>query len=236
VPTTADASLTASDSLKLKIRLADQQLIEPLSRFRNHPRFALVFRDFLFCLHCSVRASVPLMQTAVQRCGELAADCPVAAALAPYYTKHKEEERHHDEWLLDDMVRLGMDRQDVIARVPSPDVASMIGAQYYWVHHAHPVALLAYLAVVEGNPISVDALDEIVSTTTVPKEALRTFYKHAQLDIHHSAELWEVLDSLPLMRRHVALLGVNAMFVASHMARIIDNVMKPHDSRKTMSH
>jgi hypothetical protein len=229
------ARFTASDALKLKIRLAEQQLIDPLTRFRNHPRFVLVFREFLFYLHCGVSTSVPLMQTALKRCDELAAECPVAGALVPYYTKHIDEERHHDEWLLDDMMLLGLDRQDVITRVQPPDVASMIGAQYYWINHAHPVALLAYLAVVEGNPITVDALDEIVSTKAVPKAALATFYMHARLDVHHSAELWEMLDSLPLTRRHVVLLGVNAMLVANHMARIIDNVVRSQDNIEARS-
>ena len=39
-----------------------------------------------------------------------------------------------------------------IARPPAPAVAALVGAQYYWVLHHHPVALLGYIGLLEGYP------------------------------------------------------------------------------------
>ena len=219
------AGLTTSETLKLKIRVAEQPLIAQLSGFRCHPRFADVFSELLFCLHCSVRASIPLIQSALDSSSTLSDTCPVAAALVSYYEQHIQEEMHHDEWLLDDMESLGMRRDEVLARVPPAEVASMVGSQYYWIKHVHPVALMGYLAVIEGRPNNVESLDEIVANTAVPRDALRSFYKHAWLDVHHSAEIWQLLDTLPLTPSHVALLGLNGMLVVNHLTRIIDSLL-----------
>ena len=45
-----------------------------------------------------------------------------------------------------------MPRDEVLRRMPSPTVASFIGAHYYWIHHHHPVAQLGQIAVQEGYP------------------------------------------------------------------------------------
>ena len=226
--------VSQSEELKLKIQLAESGLTDVAKRFWNHPRLEELFPEYLFKLHCSIRTSVPLMETALERSRSRADDCAVAARLVPYFAQHIREEAHHDEWLLDDMELLGMDRQRVLSRVPAADVAAMIGAQYYWINHAHPVALLAYLAVVEGDPITVEALDGIVARTAIPQEGLRTFYKHAHLDIKHGADIWLLIDELPLERYHVALLGVSAMLNIHQITRMIENVVGPADKHTSV--
>src|SRR2546429_520773 len=44
-------------------------------------------------------------------------------------------------------------------RPPADSTARAVGAQYYWIRHHHPVALLGYVAVLEGRPPSVEFLD-----------------------------------------------------------------------------
>ena len=94
------------------------------------PRIADLFPEYLFTVHCIIRASVPLMETARKRARELAPNDPVGAALAPYLDEHIPEERDHDEWLLEDLEVLGKDRSAILARPPSPTVAAAVGAQY----------------------------------------------------------------------------------------------------------
>jgi hypothetical protein len=67
----------------------------------------------------------------------------------PYLERHIEEERHHDEWTLDDLAAVGIEPAQTLAIRPTANVAALVGAQYYWILHHHPVALLGYMATLE---------------------------------------------------------------------------------------
>jgi hypothetical protein len=162
-------------------------------------------------MHGIIRASVPLMEAALGRARAMAGSDPVAAGTAAYLTRHLPEEIGHDEWLLEDLAVLGCDRSGVLARLPSPTVAALVGCQYYWVLHCHPVALLGYIAVMEGYPPTVEQIEDLAVTSGHPREAFRTLLEHARLDVHHRADLDATMDRLPLSPRHQALLGVSAL-------------------------
>lgn len=224
------ASVANSELLKSKIDLVDPRLQEQLSLFWEHPRFADVFEQHLYRLYHAVHASVPLMQCAFERSRQLSSDCPVAAALVPYFSDHIEEEKDHDVWLLQDMEVLGVPRDQITEQIPPTVVATLIGTQYYYINHTHPITMIGYLAVVEGNPPRAEVLDQIVATTSIPKNALRSFYKHAEMDIHHSDEVWRLLDDLPLTTWHNTLLGMNAMLVTDQLASMLQDVLAEVDN------
>jgi hypothetical protein len=158
-----------------------------------------------------IRASVPLMQVAMERSRQLAEADPVARALVTYFTKHIREEMHHDDWLLEDLAVLGFDSATLLTRVPHPSVAAMVGSQYYWINHYHPVGLLGYIAVMEGYPPTVEQVDELEARTGFPRAAFRTMLKHAQLDPHHRDDLNRLIDSLLLTSEQSGLVGVSAL-------------------------
>lgn len=217
---------THGERFRLKVGLAGRALDRASEAFWTSPGLEDRFPDYLFRLYGSVRASVPLMRTARARASELAAECPVARALVPYLDHHIEEELDHDGWLLDDMEAVGFARDDVVSRPASPDVAEMIGAYYYWILHGHPVALLSYFAVVEGNPVRTDTLDRVAATTSIPREALRCIYKHAELDPHHAEEVDELIDALPLTAEHAALLETSALTVVEQLSLILRDLVR----------
>src|SRR5262249_16460896 len=106
---------------------------------------------------------------------------------------------------------LGQTRADILARPPVPTVAALVGAQYYWIFHYHPVALLGYIAVLEGYPPSMAMIDQLEARTGYPRDAFRTMIAHAEPDPGHSAELDEVLNELPLKPEQSAAIGLSAM-------------------------
>jgi hypothetical protein len=218
-------SVTNSELLKSKIRLVDPRLQEQLSLFWEHPRFPEVFKQHLQRLYHAVHASVPMMQCALEKSRQLAPNCPIATALVPYFSEHIEEEKQHDVWLLQDMEVLGVPPDQITEQIPPTVVATLIGTQYYYINHTHPITMIGYLAVVEGNPPRAETLDQIVAKTSIPKEALRSFYKHAELDIHHSDELWQLLDDLPLTTWHNTLLGLNVMLVTDQLANMLEELL-----------
>lgn len=205
------SQFTHSQILRAKIEIALPTLRATVQTIEEHPQFSALFSEYLFTLHCMIRASVPLMQAALERAQTLSSHDPVAGGLATYLAQHIPEELHHDDWLLDDLAVLGMDRAQVLSRLPSPAIASLVGSQYYWIHHYHPLALLGYMAVLEGYPATAEQIEAQVITTGHPRAAFRTLFKHAVLDPHHRSGLDQALDSLPLTREHSVLLGVSAL-------------------------
>ncbi|MFH9728048.1 iron-containing redox enzyme family protein [Streptomyces sp. NPDC017254] len=169
---------------------------------------------YLAAMHPLVRASVPLLRRAAARCAEL--DDPAARPLAAYCLRHAEEERDHDAWLLDDLATAGAGP----AAVPHPVVVELAGAQYYRIEHEHPVALLGYIAVLEGNAPGPRLADRLVEVTGLPDGAFRTLREHAELDGGHLDDLNQVLDALAPTPAQQTSVSVSALHTANLLTRL----------------
>lgn len=218
-------ALTNSRTLEAKIRLVRPCLESVAARIWSHPRVAELFPEYLIALHGVVRASVPLMEAARDRSRELAGRDAVAAGMVGYLERHIAEERGHDLWLLEDLEALGVPRPAVAAGLPADSTARAVGAQYYWIHHVHPVALLGYISVLEGAPPGVEFLDGIVAATGLPRAAFRTLYKHARLDLVHRDDLSALLDALPLEPRHESLIGISVFNTVAELTQTLAGIV-----------
>jgi hypothetical protein len=206
----ANTPESASERLRAKIELVLPDLNATGRALVDHLRLAELYPPYLFALHCMMRAGVPLMETARARALALEPDDPVAAGLVPYFTHHIPEERH-PHWPLEDLEVLGFPRATVLARIPSPTVTALVGAQYYWIEHYHPVALLGYIEVAEGYPPTKELVAEMIAKTRYPRSAFRAMARHAVLDLRHRRDLHRLIDSLPLTPTQEALIGLSAI-------------------------
>ena len=211
--------------LRTKVDLVFAAVQRAGRRLVDHPRIRELYPEYLVAAHGIVRASVPLMETARDRALLTAGEDPVAAGLAAYLEEHIPEERGHDEWVLQDLELLGFDRAGVLARPPSPSIAQFVGAQYYWILHFHPVAVLGYIALLEGYPPTPELVDKLVSATGYERATFRTLEVHASLDPGHREELDAALDSLPLTSEQSEVIGLSALSSVTNMARVIDEVV-----------
>ena len=168
---------------------------------------------------------MPLTETALERSRLLAGDDPLANPLAGYLADHIEEELRHDETLLEDIEALGVERSSVLERLPSPKVAALVGSQYYWIQHFHPVSFLGYVAVMEGYPPTSELIETLVARTGFPRNAFRAYLEHAELDPGHRDHLDRTLDALPLEQRHEKALGVSAIATATMAARSLEKIV-----------
>lgn len=212
--------------LQAKLGLVRPRLATLAAELWDHPRVDQLLSSYLVALHGVVRASVPLMETALVAARELASADAVAAGMLGYLERHIEEERGHDRWLLEDLEALGLPRGEVLARVPADSTARAVGAQYYWARHVHPVALLGYIAVLEGDAPSVEFLDELRTARGVPEAGLRTLYKHARLDVGHRLDLHELVERLPLEPWHESLVGVSVFHTAGELSATLADVAR----------
>jgi hypothetical protein len=214
-----------SKQLRIKIRLAEPRLLEVSDQFWRHPQLKGMFPEFLFMMHSIIRSSVSLINAAAESAAGRAEADPVCRKIAAYYKSHGLEEMHHDDWLLEDMTAIGMERAEILRRLPSPAVASLVGAQYYWALHVHPLSLLGYLAVLEGNPSSLKQLGELRTKKGIAAEGLRTMIKHARLDPHHRDEIYAQIDSLPLSEDLSELMALSAFHTIEHISQAIQEIL-----------
>jgi len=215
-----------SQLLREKIAFVSVKPLEGVTIW-DDPRLSSFYPDLLFVGHCIIRASVPLMQAALRTVGASNSDDPVGIALVNYFSHHILEEMDHDDWLLQDLAELGVTSKQVLARMPPASVAQLVGSQYYWILHHDPVALLGYIAVLEGSPLSQPELELAISTSGIPQTAFRTLMKHAMLDPHHRDDLDVVLDSLPLTAAQANLVGSSAILTTALLDNAFAEVLPP---------
>lgn len=222
---TAERVTSPSDRLRQKIELATRPFRVAFNALVTDPRIAELWPRYLVSTHTVIRTTEALMETAVGRARQLADTDPVAAGAAEYFERHIEEERGHDEWVLDDLELMGVDREDVLRRIPGPTAARVVGAQYYWILHYHPVALFGYFAVKEGFPPQPALIDGLIERTGYPRAAFHSFAAHGELDPQHRKEIDEALDALPLTREHETVVGLSAIATSELMAESVAEVI-----------
>jgi hypothetical protein len=215
---------TASDRLRAKLELAIPAVRAASEQIWTSSSVRELYPVWLATMHGVVRSAVPLMETARARAEELAPDDPVAERLVPYLTHHAAEERGHDRWLLEDLEAAGGNPEEVLRRAPSPRVASLVGAQYYWIRHQHPVALLGHMAFVEGYPPEQGFAQRLRAATGHPSAAFRAIRRHERLDLRHREELFETVDGLPLVPEHETLLGLSALHTAYGAIEVFEEI------------
>lgn len=214
---------SASGRLRETIELLLPVQLAAGRRLLDHARVRDAYAEYLVTMHGIIRASVPLMRAATAQAAELRGD-PIAAGLVEYLAEHIDEEADHDEWLLEDLELIGVPRASVIERPPTSTVAALVGAQYYWMLHYHPVALLGYIAVLEGYPPDPHDVERLEERTGYPRDAFRTLAAHAELDQHHRDELFATIDGLPLTEPQERVLGVSAVYTVHMTAQALDEV------------
>jgi hypothetical protein len=167
--------------------------------------------DYLCIMHQIIRASVPLMALAIEHCDQTN---PVHRKLSIYLEKHVKEENGHPAIVLSDLRAAGIFKEDVLARSPHSSVVQMVGSQYYWILHHSPIALLGYIAFLEGSPPTAGFIEFWKSATDLPKEAFASLALHAVADLRHNVELYAFIDDLNLDKASEDLIGLSAMQTA----------------------
>jgi pyrroloquinoline quinone (PQQ) biosynthesis protein C len=218
-----------SKLLRTKIELFSSGLDKVAYEFWMHPEFAQVYREYLFQSHSIIRASVPLMQATLDRCrSHRYASDSVLQTFGDYLERHIVEESGHDDWILNDAEVLGIDRQLLLDRIPKPTAVRMVGSQYYWIHHYHPVAMLGYIAVMEGTPPEAEFIEEVARRNGLPLKAFSSFMLHAKVDPKHRADLDVLLDNLALSQHEIGLIGLSALQTIQYLKTVLAEVNNSH--------
>jgi hypothetical protein len=216
---------TSSQRLRETISLVRGPLTSLIREVWFHPRLGELYPEFLFAMYGVTASSAPAMLTAAERCSSMTEDDPLAAWLRDYYLEHAGEEKGHEQWLESDLASLGVSRAQIHARLPYPSVAALVGSQYYWMLHVHPIAYLGYIAVLEA-PALMEFLQEVSQRTGIPLSSMSGHVLHATLDPGHVAEFDATLDLLPLTQQHQDLITVSAIATVAHLERVFFDILE----------
>lgn len=149
--------------------------------------FRLIYPHLLVHTYHYVKYSCPLMEDA-----RTSIECK--DSLARYLADHIEEESGHEQWLLGDLVRLGLPQSIVLTTPATPSVAALVGSQLYALREMGPASILGYIYALEAYPPSVAFLKSLSQDSGIPESAMYTFMEHGDVDITHREELIEFVN------------------------------------------
>jgi hypothetical protein len=227
-------SPTRSLRLREKLDLFGAGLAADLHRFWHGEDLPRRYPQLLRELYAVSLGGIPLMTFARDRA--LGWGDPVAEAVAAYLTRHIEEERGHAAWVLDDLAALGFDRAREARRPPSLSAVTVLGCGYTWVDQHHPVAILGFLSVLEGQPMSVPFLEATILRSGLPEGAFRFYLDHARLDPYHGAEIHGLMDRLDLSSAQAEALTLCALHTQSCTQDLLRAVLSAPLTSPTKEH
>ena len=151
------------------------------------------YRAFLRDLYHVVWHFCPIMAAAAARCGD-------SLKNIRYDLYHRiEEEKGHEDWVLEDIVAIGGDAK-VQSATPSAPVLAMIGYNYYAAERVHPCSVLGMLYVLEvvASVYGGTASDSIARAIgrDPGKGGFRFLSSHATMDADHLAQLNVLLKTI----------------------------------------
>ena len=158
------------------------------STLRSGASRSLYF-DFLAEAYHHVKHTFPLLALAASRTSDLR----YQDALVEYM----EEERGHEQWILNDIRALGGDPDTVRDGQGGPACRIMVGYAYYAIEHISPYAFLGSVHVLEGMSVLLadQVADAMKASLGLESETGFTYLRtHGSLDSEHVAFFRKLVD------------------------------------------
>ncbi len=147
---------------------------------------------FLTEAYHHVKHTVPLLQACK------AALPPHHAWLNDAMDEYVEEERGHEEWILDDIRACGGDAEAVRRGQPGHAAEVMVAYAYDTIHRRNPLGFFGMVHVLEGTSVSLALLaaDNIQKPLNLPDAAFSYLRSHGTLDQEHTAHFQLLMDQI----------------------------------------
>ncbi len=108
------------------------------------------------------------------------------------------EEAGHEEWILDDIVACGGDRDLARRSAPGLDAELMVAHAYDWIARSNPVGFFGMVHVLEGTSVTIAtaAADSLSRSLGLPASAFTYLSSHGSLDQEHVRMFGLLMDGL----------------------------------------
>lgn len=173
------------------------------------------FCRYLVEMYHYVKFSCPLMELVASRL-----DTGYGPVI-DYLKRHIEEERGHEEWVLNDLEALGYERERVRRSLPARETIALIGTQLYMLQVLNPIGYLGYIYALESNPPTIESVNALSQRLGIPLTALFTLTEHAKSDPQHLADLNRILDSEVITREAQGLIAYNVKATLENLADLV---------------
>lgn len=147
-------------------------------------------------------------------------------------THYIEEEIGHQEWILNDLAALGVDKEAVRNGTPSVATELMISYAYDTVYRNNPVGLFGMVYALEktSSTIATYAASQIAETLELPEQAMSYMISHGSLDIEHMQYYEKAMNRLDDEGDKASVLHTAPIFyqLYSNMFRSLPFTQKTH--------
>jgi len=98
-----------------------------------------------------------------------------------------EEEKGHEEWILNDIAAAGGDKEAARNATPNLETQVLVAYNYDYIARKNPVGFLGMVFMLESTStqIASTGADAIMAGLKLPKSAFTYLYSHGALDIEH---------------------------------------------------
>lgn len=137
--------------------------------------------------------------------------------------QHMQEEKGHEDWVLNDLAALGVSRDTALAYAPSADTLALTGYNYWAADRKHPCSVLGMLYVLEviasvyGGPLANAQKERLLLQGELGVSFINS---HATLDAEHMRELREIADTLDDAESQASIVE-SALVNFHHFTRIV---------------
>ena len=152
------------------------------------------YRAFLHDLYHIVWHFCPVMSAAASRCGD------TFKRVRYELYERIEEEKGHEDWVLEDIEALGGDVEAARGTLPSAPAQAMIAFNYFAAERVHPCSALGMLYMLEvvasvyGGRVS-DSIARALGRE-VDAGGFKFLSSHATLDVDHMAKLNQLVKTI----------------------------------------
>lgn len=142
-----------------------------------------------------------------------------------------EEEKGHEEWILNDIAAAGGNKEAARNAVPSLETQVLVAYNYDYIARKNPVGFLGMVFMLESTSIQIanNGAEAVKAKLGLPQTAFTYLYSHGALDIEHLKFYENLVNQVTDPADQAAIIEV-----AQNTFRLFANVLRDLPSEKVI--
>jgi len=148
-------------------------------------------------------------------------------------SEYIEEEKGHEEWILNDIQAAGGNKEEARNATPNLETQVLVSYNYDYIARKNPVGFLGMVFMLESTSIQIanNGADAVKTKLGLPQTAFTYLYSHGALDIEHLKFFEQLVNKVTDPNDQAAIIEV-----AQNTFRLFANVMRAIPHAKAMKH
>jgi long-chain acyl-CoA synthetase len=144
-----------------------------------------------------------------------------------------EEEKGHEEWILNDIAAAGDDKEAARNATPHLETQVLVSYNYDYIARKNPVGFLGMVFMLESTSIQIanKGADAVKSKLGLPQNAFTYLYSHGALDVEHLKFYENLVNQITDPSDQAAIIEV-----AQNTFRLFANVLRSIPGARVMQH